>query len=401
MNRVLFKRHDSYLAKVGQSHVSLLSIQYRMHPAISEFPSKHFYDSKLQNACVVNGKCFSPPYHNDQCFGPFVFLDIAEGTESRSSSSSGAGSNSLYNTSESSIILLLYKCLTKRYPVQDFTGKIGIITPYKRQRVVINEEFSKSFGNTCFSDIEVNTIDGFQGREKDIIFLSTVRSRNSGLGFVSDVKRMNVALTRARYSMIIVGNSKSLESNPTWKALLDHAKEKNAIVPCSTNLLKEFLRSQDSFSKFVKKKSSGNSSGTSFRTRTTPQLGHRNDVNPCPKSQERAGEESCKSRESVSHPKARKPTEKNERATPFTSKRREMYKVSDESSHVIAEDRHSVGKGIDFPAGSKVSKGTERGAKEAYGVLKEKQANSWPSANVTPAVPLTGHTRKGIFFCHV
>jgi senataxin len=74
--------------------------------------------------------------------------------------------------------------------------------------------------------LDINTVDGYQGKEKEIIMLSTVRSHEGrGVGFLADIRRMNVALTRAKYSMWIVGNSRSLIQNTHWRDLIDFAKE--------------------------------------------------------------------------------------------------------------------------------------------------------------------------------
>lgn len=93
------------------------------------------------------------------------------------------------------------------------------------------------FGSEVTSDVEFNTIDGFQGREVDILVLSTVRAsestNSSSIGFVADVRRMNVALTRARFSLWIVGNARTLQRNPHWAALIENAKERNLFVSIS------------------------------------------------------------------------------------------------------------------------------------------------------------------------
>lgn len=117
--------------------------------------------------------------------------------------------------------------------------RIGIITPYKCQLSLLRSRFSHSFGASLIVDMEFNTVDGFQGREVDILILSTVRAgdssphsgkNSSSIGFVADARRMNVALTRAKFSLWVLGNSRTLQVNPDWGALLKDAKERNLVV---------------------------------------------------------------------------------------------------------------------------------------------------------------------------
>ena len=80
-------------------------------------------------------------------------------------------------------------------------------------------------------DIELNTVDAFQGREKDLIIISTVRSNDQGsIGFLSDKRRMNVALTRAKYGLFVVGNASTLRSNTHWGKFIDHVQSENELI---------------------------------------------------------------------------------------------------------------------------------------------------------------------------
>ena len=97
---------------------------------------------------------------------------------------------------------------------------IGIISPYADQVKVIQE-------NTA---VEVKTVDGFQGREKEIIIISTVRSNNDGnIGFLRDLRRLNVAITRAKRKLIIIGNENTLKVDSTYKRLIKFCEEENLI----------------------------------------------------------------------------------------------------------------------------------------------------------------------------
>ena len=125
-----------------------------------------------------------------------------------------------------------------RYPLEFVGGRIGVITPYKRQLSVLRSRFSSAFGSSISAEMEFNTVDGFQGREVDILVLSTVRaaehqasrSSSSSIGFVADVRRMNVALTRAKFSLWILGNARTLQTNENWASLLKDAKERNLVT---------------------------------------------------------------------------------------------------------------------------------------------------------------------------
>lgn len=126
-----------------------------------------------------------------------------------------------------------------RYPSEFGGGRFGIITPYKCQLSLLRSRFNAAFGSAVTADMEFNTVDGFQGREVDILVLSTVRASSSSsqlnvnlnsIGFVSDVRRMNVALTRAKLSLWIFGNARTLQSDDNWGALLKDTRERNLVI---------------------------------------------------------------------------------------------------------------------------------------------------------------------------
>eukprot|EP01122_Echinamoeba_exundans_P004835 TRINITY_DN15059_c0_g1_i1.p1 TRINITY_DN15059_c0_g1~~TRINITY_DN15059_c0_g1_i1.p1 ORF type:complete len:1155 (+),score=197.57 TRINITY_DN15059_c0_g1_i1:177-3467(+) len=195
----------------------MLTTQYRMHPDIREFPSEHFYEGRLQDGPQDRTR----DWHALPIFGPFVFFDLHV--------SSQRGGRSLSNPEEARFISKLLDLLRDTYqPKADDTNAegsstwsklIGVITPYQEQRSVLSSYLSQ------FPGIDIGTVDGFQGREKDIVVLSTVRSHQHGIGFLADVRRLNVALTRAKSSLWIIGNSLALNQNPHWKSLIDFAKE--------------------------------------------------------------------------------------------------------------------------------------------------------------------------------
>ncbi|XP_077238567.1 P-loop containing nucleoside triphosphate hydrolases superfamily protein isoform X2 [Tasmannia lanceolata] len=222
------------LQRAGHPVIMLVE-QYRMHPEICRFPSLHFYDNKLLNGNQMASK--SAPFHKDLFLGPYVFFDIIDGLEHHRRN---AGAFSLYNESEADAAVEVVRFFKKRYPSEFSGGRMGIITPYKSQLSLLRSRFTTAFGPSATVDIEFNTVDGFQGREVDILVLSTVRAsdpsdissgiNSSSIGFVADVRRMNVALTRARLSLWIVGNARTLETNFNWAALLKNAKERNLVI---------------------------------------------------------------------------------------------------------------------------------------------------------------------------
>ncbi|XP_059642145.1 uncharacterized protein LOC132284095 isoform X2 [Cornus florida] len=215
--------------------VVMLTEQYRMHPEICQFPSLHFYDSKLLNGDQMSSK--SAPFHESKVLGPYVFFDIIDGQELHGRNS---GALSLYNECEADAAVAILRFLKKSYPSEFIGGRIGIITPYKCQLSLLRSRFSSAFGSSVTAEIEFNTVDGFQGREVDILVLSTVRAAtpcsttprigSSSIGFVADARRMNVALTRAKLSMWILGNTRTLQTNHNWAALVRDAKERNLVI---------------------------------------------------------------------------------------------------------------------------------------------------------------------------
>ncbi|XP_038693158.1 uncharacterized protein LOC119991046 isoform X2 [Tripterygium wilfordii] len=222
------------LQKAGHP-VTMLTKQYRMHPEICRFPSFHFYDSKLLNGDQMSSK--SAPFHETMGLGPYVFYDIIDGRELRGKNS---GAFSLYNEHEADAVVETLRYFRKRYPSEFIGGQIGIITPYKCQLSLLRSRFSGAFGSSEIANMEFNTVDGFQGREVDILMLSTVRASDShstatgigssSIGFVSDVRRMNVALTRAKLSLWIFGNAETLEANQNWGALVKNARDRNLLI---------------------------------------------------------------------------------------------------------------------------------------------------------------------------
>ncbi len=190
-------------------HSYLLRCQYRMNNDILDFPNKKFYDGKLYSDESVRFRKISP---GDQ---PVTFIDTAGcGFEEEL----GKNSMSLKNEGEYFILREFIHSIKERL----LGRSIGVISPYAEQvrfiRNAIQEE--EIFQGL---DIEVDTVDGFQGQEKECIFLSLVRSNTTGqIGFLSDSRRLNVALTRAMMKVVIIGDSSTVGNHLFYSDLIQH-----------------------------------------------------------------------------------------------------------------------------------------------------------------------------------
>ena len=243
-DRPLFER----LIRAGNPF-TLLKTQYRMHPSISEFPSKQFYGGELLDGPNVQSNKYLPVFISPSeslqpsqsssasnplplaVLKPFMFFNLASSRDQMSS-------QSRINSEESKFCARLIRCLldeAQRFKLKS-PGSIGIITPYSEQQQQLRSDLRR--GQDYFSDaaldIEVNTVDGFQGKEKDIIIISTVRGNDFGsIGFLSDPRRMNVALTRAKVGLFVVGHATTLrQGNPLWAKFVEHAEKNHTLIWC-------------------------------------------------------------------------------------------------------------------------------------------------------------------------
>jgi regulator of nonsense transcripts 1 len=199
-----------------------LQVQYRMHPCLSEFPSNMFYEGTLQNGVTAPERLrknvdFPWPVPDT----PMFFYQNLGQEEISSSGTSFL--NRLILATNLSVRLLtpsyrteasnVEKIVTKFFKSGVVPGQIGVVTPYEGQRsyIVNYMQFNGSLKKDLYKEIEVASVDAFQGREKDYIILSCVRSNeHQGIGFLNDPRRLNVALTRAKYGVVILGNPKVL-----------------------------------------------------------------------------------------------------------------------------------------------------------------------------------------------
>ena len=219
-----FQYEQSLFVRMQANHpddVHLLDTQYRMHPEISAFPSSAFYDARLLDGPGMTD-LRSRPWHQSSILAPYRFFDV------QSTHQSAPRGRSLINIGEIDVALKLFDRLITDCKGYDFKGNVGIITPYKAQLLELRSRFAQRYGESVFNTVEFNTTDAFQGRESEIIIFSCVRaSYSKGIGFLSDIRRMNVGITRAKCSLWVLGNSQSLMQGEFWSRLIQDAKTRN------------------------------------------------------------------------------------------------------------------------------------------------------------------------------
>ena len=190
------------------SHKSqLLNVQYRMNNELMKFPNQEFYDNQLESAESNEHITLNDLIPDDEKVLTFIDTSGMDNNKEEQLNDSKSRINKL----EAEICLNI----VNKYHEQGINNEdMGIISPYADQVKLISDK----------TDVEVKTVDGFQGREKEIIIISTVRSNDDGeLGFLNDLRRLNVAITRAKRKLIIVGNSNTLSSNKTYNKLVKNA----------------------------------------------------------------------------------------------------------------------------------------------------------------------------------
>ena len=234
--------------------VTLLKIQYRMNDEIMRFSSDWFYGGKVESAPQIKYRSVLDYDHpitwidtsNEENQITIEGEDAPEDSASASSSVSAANQNSDLNFKEQFVgesfgrinkaeaeltLLTLAKYFTKigKRRVLEERIDVGIISPYRAQvqylkKLIKKYEFFKPYRRL----ISVNTVDGFQGQERDVILISLVRSNDEGqIGFLKDLRRMNVAMTRARMKLIILGNKDTMTKHPFYKKLWEYVEAIN------------------------------------------------------------------------------------------------------------------------------------------------------------------------------
>lgn len=206
--------------------VSLLKTQYRMHDDIMRFPSHWFYNDELRSAPEVKHRGIL------EYDTPVVWLDTADChfTEDQL-----ADSMSRINKDEANLLvstLQTYIGKIGKERVLDESIDFGLISPYKSQvhyirGLIKRNAFFKPFRRL----ITVHTVDGFQGQERDVIMISLVRANEKGqIGFLGDLRRMNVAITRARMKLIILGDAPTMTRHAFYKALFQYIRQNGQVI---------------------------------------------------------------------------------------------------------------------------------------------------------------------------
>ncbi len=204
--------------------VRLLDTQYRMHAQLMQFPSLSMYAGKLRAAPEVAARVLHelPGVVEDPARpGPLVFLDTAgKGwTEYRSEDQPSTSNPGQAERVAAEVRRLLQRGLSPR--------ELAVITPYDAQVKLLREQLRDALD----AGLEVGTVDGFQGREKEAIVVDLVRSNDEGeIGFLADVRRMNVAITRAKRFLMVVGDSATLASADYYSRFMDAAEAQNATL---------------------------------------------------------------------------------------------------------------------------------------------------------------------------
>ncbi|KAI3430973.1 hypothetical protein D9Q98_009377 [Chlorella vulgaris] len=213
----------------GGVRTLLLDEQYRMHPAIAAFPSQQFYGGLVRSGITEQHRppIQGIPWPNPSC--PVHFVNV-DGFEERSSSRSGqrgpgksssersgaSGGASFSNFEEAEIAMRVMAFMARDPSVES----IALLSPYSGQVRLLNSQLSK-LDLSQYCPITVSTVDGYQGREADGVIFSTVRCNDEGqLGFLKDERRLNVAITRARRGLVVIGNAATLKNDPNWRAWL-------------------------------------------------------------------------------------------------------------------------------------------------------------------------------------
>jgi regulator of nonsense transcripts 1 len=204
----------------------LLEEQYRMHPGLAAFSSVRFYDRRLKSVPKPSERVAPNGVNWPSTMVPLAFVEV-KGEEMRA-----PDGNSIFNVQEAEECVRVVQKLLLSGDVKN-AGDIGIIAPYAAQVRAISEEWNRKvtsdvkLKNTSIveadnpesakDELEIRSVDGFQGREKEVIVLCTVRNnRQNQLGFVADPRRLNVAITRAKRGLIVLGHRDTLSTDQLW-----------------------------------------------------------------------------------------------------------------------------------------------------------------------------------------
>lgn len=208
---------------IKRNHADVMLLeQYRMNIPIMTFPSRQFYsDELIANEHVAEWKIFPEDL-------PVEFIDTA-----------GCGffeqvdeeTRSISNQEEANLVVKHFTAYAAQLEALNLTDQdfdVGIISPYKAQVSLLQDALIglETIPQPISQNMSINTVDSFQGQERDIIYISLARSNEKGeIGFLSDIRRMNVAMTRARKKLVIIGDSATICTHPFYDKLIDYVNE--------------------------------------------------------------------------------------------------------------------------------------------------------------------------------
>lgn len=234
---------------------TMLTIQFRMHPKIRAFPSEQFYDGQICDHASIGFR--SAPVTISNLVRLFtnrvIFFDL-EGSDEVYDNKSKC------NYEEADFTRVLVDFIARKMSLQGtlkyIKGQIGVISPYKAQVRQLYQRLEQlCIGQSCAiqDTLEVNTVDAFQGSEKDIIIFNCVRSNNEGmleksLGFLLDERRLNVAITRPKYFLMIIGNAKTLSKSTVWGNLISYCQAQGQMIRVPD---RSYFSSMAEFKKYV------------------------------------------------------------------------------------------------------------------------------------------------------
>lgn len=197
---------------------SVLDVQYRMHPEICKFVGKRFYFGRLRNGVTREERMLPMGFGRE--WRRVTFLDVGGGEERDGGMMEG---KSFLNRMEARAVEEVVRTVigAGRFEARD----VGVISAYAGQMRLLMEALDEV-------GVEVGTVDGFQGREKEVVIVSTVRSNPEGqVGFVADWRRLNVAVTRARRLLVVVGDQTTLGNDPLWHEWIQWARRFGRVLP--------------------------------------------------------------------------------------------------------------------------------------------------------------------------
>ena len=191
-----------------------------MHKSLYEFPCANFYDNLILNEGENNNIEIINEINWPNLNYYLGFINVCGKEEIE------AQTNSFFNQLEINQVINLIENIMN-FPKN---LSIGIITPYDAQKRNIIKNLQKTYNEINYESLTIDTIDGFQGMERDLIIISLVRSNDDGkIGFVNDPRRINVMLTRAKRGLIVIGNKTCMEKNVIWKRWINFV-EKNDLI---------------------------------------------------------------------------------------------------------------------------------------------------------------------------